>query len=287
MRFFYLYKSLAHPETNGYVTPFTFDERLMHVKEAERTIGSRIAWLCDAMDNRLKRALGDAPNCEFVIDPEGRIARMREWSRPSELRSDLEELVGPVEHPTDPADVDIRFRPPLKTAPTGIVERLQLPGRYTALSVTPHIAESTQPFYVKLRAEAEPKLLRDGKGELYVGFHLDPLYHVHWNNLAAPLKIELETPGGVRIDPARLDGPKLEAPADADPREFLIEVDLCEPGPVTLTVRYFACNDEEGWCKAVTQRYTIEWAADRDGGWSQTRGRSRPRATGERRPTGR
>ena len=54
--------------------------------------------------------------------------------------------------------------------------------------------------------------------------------------------------------------------------------------PVRLTVRYFACHDEEGWCRAVTQSYTIDWTPDRDGGWSQGRGRARQRAAGERRP---
>lgn len=283
MRFYYLYKALAHPETNGYVAPFTLEERLLHVREAERTIGSRITWLCDAMDNRLKHALGDAPNCEFVIDPEGRIARMREWSRPDDLRNDLVELVGPVDDPTDPAEIEVRFVPPPKGAPTGIIERLRLPERFTALTTAPHLEESRQPFYVKLRAEAEPRLLRSGKGRLYLGFHLDPLYHVHWNNLAAPLSMQIETPAGVRIDPPRIEGPELTAPADADPREFVVDVDLCEPGPVTLTVRYFACHDEEGWCKAVTQSYTIDWTPDRDGGWSQGRGRPRQRPARERR----
>ena len=105
VRFYYIYKSLAHPETNGYVTPFTRAERLMHVKEAQRTLASEITWLCDSMSNDLKHALGNAPNSEFVIDPEGKVARRRAWSSPEELRSDLAELVGPVEDPTKASDV--------------------------------------------------------------------------------------------------------------------------------------------------------------------------------------
>jgi hypothetical protein len=109
---------------------------------------------------------------------------------------------------------------------------------------------------------------------------------VHWNNLSAPVTWDVTTPAGVLIAEPHGEGPKPEEPADADPREFLIDVDLRWPQPVTLTVKYFACNDEEGWCKAVTQSYTIEWRADADGGWSQTRGRNRranreaPDATG-------
>jgi hypothetical protein len=247
----------------------------MHIREAERTIGGQFAWLCDTMENDLKHALGNAPNCEFILDPEGKIARLRDWSKPAELRQDLEELVGPVENPTDPADVDVRFTAPAPVAPRGIVPRVQVAQRLTALAVTPDIAGSKQPFYVKLRAEAEPQLLRDGVGKLYLGFHLDPLYHVHWNNLAAPVTWDVTTPAGVKIAESHGEGPKLEEPADADPREFLIDVDLRWPQPVTLTVKYFACNDEEGWCKPVTQSYTIDWRADPDGGWSQTRGRQR------------
>ena len=36
--------------------------------------------------------------------------------------------------------------------------------------------------------------------------------------------------------------------------------------PIELTVRYFACNDDEGWCKPVTQHYVIHWLPDRDAG---------------------
>ena len=56
-------------------------------------LGSDIPWLCDSIANDLKHALGDRPNSEFVIDPQGRIVRRRAWSRPADLRKDLEELM--------------------------------------------------------------------------------------------------------------------------------------------------------------------------------------------------
>jgi outer membrane protein assembly factor BamB len=34
-----------------------------------------------------------------------------------------------------------------------------------------------------------------------------------------------------------------------------------------LTIHYFACNDEQGWCKPVTQRYTIHLGEDVDDGY--------------------
>ncbi len=60
VRFYYVYKALAHPERDGYVEAFTLKERLMHVREAERRLGSRIPWLADGMSNNLKSALGGA-----------------------------------------------------------------------------------------------------------------------------------------------------------------------------------------------------------------------------------
>ena len=83
--FYYLYKALAHPKLDGYVTPFTLEERLMHVAEAERTLRSQITWLADTMENDAKLALCDSPNSEFVFDKEGRLVTKRLWSDPEAL----------------------------------------------------------------------------------------------------------------------------------------------------------------------------------------------------------
>ena len=72
------------------------------MKEARRTLGSGFTWICDAIDNPIKHALGNAPNSEFVVDGRGRLVRKRAWSDAAALRADLEELVGKVENPTDP-----------------------------------------------------------------------------------------------------------------------------------------------------------------------------------------
>ena len=42
VKFYYIYKTLAHPENDGYIQPFTLKERLMHVKVAQQTLGSDI-----------------------------------------------------------------------------------------------------------------------------------------------------------------------------------------------------------------------------------------------------
>ena len=71
VQFYYIYKSLAHPEYNNYIAPFTLEERLLHVREAQRTLGSRIPWLSDGMSNDLSKSLGGAPNAELPCAPRG------------------------------------------------------------------------------------------------------------------------------------------------------------------------------------------------------------------------
>ena len=273
VKFYYVYKSLAHPELNGYVKPFTLEERLMHVKEVERKIGSKITWLCDSMSNDLKHALGAENNSEYLIDPDGKIVRMRTWSDPKQLRKDLEELVGPVDKPTQISDLNLKtVAPKPKTASKGVVPRIKVPGRMLAVKIEPKIEDT--PFYVKLRAEVEQKVLRTGEGKVYIGFHLDPIYHVHWNNLTEPLQYELKPPAGTTVSPVSGEGPNVKEESDIDPREFLVDIKSGKSKkPIELAVHYFVCHDEEGWCKPVTQRYAIYLERDPDGGVVFSRGR--------------
>ena len=278
MQVYFVYKSLAHPEggTNSFVTPFTLEERLLHVKEAERQLGASIPWLCDTMDNDLKHALGDRPNSEFIIDPDGKIVVMRDWSNPETLRADLEKLVGRVENPTRIADLGLKIETTAKPAASGVVKRVTLPAQGQPLVVEPQKAKT--PFYVKLRAEADRDVLQSGKGKMYLGFHLDPIYHVHWNNLAKPLSYEITTPDGMTVTPAKGTAPKVEAESDIDPREFVVDVDAPRRSDsFEVSVKYFACNDEKGFCIPVTQTYVVKLEQDRDGGQARRSGsRSRP-----------
>jgi hypothetical protein len=267
VRFFYVYKSLAHPELNGYVQPVTIAERLMHIKEAKRTLGTRFEWLCDTMDNQLKQLLGGAPNCEYLIDPKGKVISARSWSNPEELRKDLAKFIGPVDHPTKVSDLKMKTEPPPKVAANGVVPRVELPSGLTALKTTAKVNATEEPFYVKLRAEAQGPVLNGGAGKLYLGFFLDPIYHVHWNNLVDPVRFEITASEGVKVTPARGEGPKVKEASDIDPREFLVDIEGASPGKtLELTVHYFGCNDEQGWCKPVTQSYTIAFERDRDAG---------------------
>ena len=264
MNFYYIYKALAHPDLYTYTTPFTLEERLLHIAEAKRTLGTRVPWIADTMENKLKHALGDASNSEFVIDSDGRVLIKRMWSNPEMLRSDLEHLVGQVETPTQIEELGLQTAPPPKQVTTGIVPRLS---RSPMIPIRVEPASSNNiPFYVKLRAEANHNLLQKGKGELYLGFYLDPLLKVHWNNLVAPPQFELSTPEGVTATPDRGIGPKVEKESDVDPREFLIEINGRANAPINATVRYFACDDAETFCIPATQTYRIYLQRDIDGG---------------------
>lgn len=265
VQFFYVYKTVQHPEINNFVAPYDLKERLMHVAEAKRRMQTQIPWICDNMDNEVKRAFGGAPNGEFVIDPQGVIVRKRFWSNPRTLRADLTELVGAVESPTRVEDLPTRFRVETREIASGVVPRLELPGGLRAVKITPEKSET--PYYVKLRAEATRSLIRGGQGPLYLGFYLDPLYKVHWNNKAGRIKVEIKAPDGVTVTPSELQGPEVEAAADTDPRQFLVEVKgEGAKGPLEVAVHYMACDDAETFCVPVTQRYTVALELNNHGG---------------------
>ena len=267
VQFYYLYKQLAHPELNHYIDPFTLEERLMHVRQAEVQLGSRIPWIADAMTNELKHALGNMPNSEFIIDPDGRVVVRRAWNDPTALRQDLERLIGPVENPTRVSDLDLVTEPPVPTVAKGIVPRVELPGRMATLRSEPRLDETDYPFYTKLRADVDRQFLRTGQGTLYLGFHIDPLYHMHWNNEAPPLEYEVTEAAGVQVTPAAAAFAVVEEPADADPREFLVDIRADDwSQPLDLRVTYYACDDANTFCVPVTQHYSVHLEVDPDAG---------------------
>ena len=270
VQFYYVYKNLAHPEYNNYIAPFTLEERLLHVREAQRTLGSRIPWLSAGMSNDLSKSLGGAPNAELLIDPEGKVVARRVWSDPAALRNDLERHVGKVDTPTLVADLDMKTQPPPPTVAKGIVPRLDT-GPMMPVVIEPDTS-SEAPFYVKLRAEVDETFLNTGDGKLYLGFHLDPLYRVHWNNLVAPIHWTLDLPEGVLASPSSGHGPQVTEEADADPREFLIDLSTQDrKQPLNVTAIYFACDDANTFCTRLEQTYSIVLTRDRQGGSALSR----------------
>lgn len=252
--------------------PFTLPERLEHARQAERQLGASIPWIVDPMDNRLKRALGDRPNSEFIVNPEGIIIRKRAWSNPAQVRKDLEELVGPVDRITREEDVQLKLElPPRMAAAEHIMPRLSRP-KMQPILMEPQIEKNGPVFYAKLRAEADAGLLKDGKGMLYLGFHLDPFHAAHWNNLTDPLSFRIETVEGVKIDKWEAAAAKVSAVSDAAPREFMLKVDAWPfDKPLRLKVTYFACVGDES-CYSVRQEYVLHRERDIDGGGARGEG---------------
>ncbi len=277
VQFHFVYKALAHPEKDGYVNPVTKEERLLHIKEAKRMFeGVTMPWLCDNMDSDLKRGLGGLNNPDFLFDPEGKIVKLRDWNSPSDLRADLEKLVGPVEKITTVSDLNLKTkRPKAPIAKTGVVERIKLAGPMQPIKAKADKSEKT-PFYAKLRAEVDSDLMKNGSGKLYMNFNLDPLLNVCWNNLAEPIEYKIVAADGTTISPTEGKAAKVEVESDSDPREFLIDIEEWKSDkPLKLEVRYFACNKEEGWCKPVTQSYELQLEVDRDAGSVRSRGGGR------------
>ena len=150
--------------------------------------------------------------------------------------------------------------------PSGIVPGVRRPAGMVPLKIVPGKQKRPIPYYATLRAEADRPFLTGGEGKLYLGFHLDPLYAVHWNNRVKPLEFRLEPAEGVRVTPSRGTGPKVKQPADKDPREFLLNIAATgQRRPLRLTVRYFACDDADTFCIPVTQKYAIHLEPDPDG----------------------
>ncbi len=303
VEFFYVYKSVEHPEINNFISAFNIEERLLHVAEAKRRLKTEIPWICDTMENDMKKTLGAAPNGEYVLDPEGKIIRKRFWSNPETLRADLVELVGKVDKITQVEDLDTTFVVEEREIASGVVPRLTLPRGLRALAIKP-VPDDENPFFVKLRVETTRQLAAGGKGQMYLGLYLDPLYKVHWNNRAGKATIELEAPEGYKLSKTKLTSPDVKEDADIDPRQFLIDIEVVRSddelkaeadaeadaeanaeadadaeaegqnlerpevalpeAPIKATVTYTVCDDAETFCIEIKQQYEIPIRATRN-----------------------
>ena len=259
--FYYLYKTLAHPENHGYIQPITIEERLTHIAEAKEKLQTKIPWLADPMTNEVSSAFGLTPNSEFLFDNKGTILYMNTWSNAVNLRKTLVELVGPVTKISTVESLDLPTVSPMSTPSGEVITRITVDETLIPIVVQPENNSTT--YYVKLRAEVTSSMLQDGSGKLYLGFHLDPIHNVHWNNLVDPLKYDITIPEGTNIEKAIGMAPIINQPSDIDPREFLIEVNNWKSGShMPIEVIYYACDEDDKWCKIVVQNYTL--ILDRD-----------------------
>ncbi len=267
VQFYYLYKLLAHPENNGYINAFTIEERFKHIEEAKKKLQTKVPWLADPMTNEVSHTFATASNAEFLFDPDGKIVYMNLWSNADQLRGALEKSLGKVTRKTDPVSLHLPKVVGKSSVAQGIAPRIIVDADQQLIPILVKPMQDTATYFVKLRAEADDSLFFSGSGKMYIGFHLDPLHHVHWNNLAAPLKFQVSVPKNTTISPEKAEAPVIEQESDIDPREFLVEVkNWPADEPLNLTVRYFACDENDKWCIAVEQHYQVLLALDPSGG---------------------
>ena len=102
---------------------------------------------------------------------------------------------------------------------------------------------------------------------MYLGFYMDPIHHVHWNNGAGPVQVEIESPAHSGVTSATLKGPEVNHPGDVDPRMFLIDVrdTSGEPASFKVKLKYVVCDDEETFCIPMTQDYKVSLKPLRNG----------------------
>ncbi len=260
VKFFYIYRYLTHPENNNYIQPFILRERVRQSRIAADLLHTRISWLCDGMDNQAAKALEYDNNNLFIFNKEG----VEEYSGMSDDEADfrkaLTKLAGTPETrtPTDSiAGPDIK---PVFIRKSTVAPRVSIrPNQDTfrPLQITP--INSRFPFYVKLRIEANEDLRTTGNGRIYLGFHIDPIYKVEWNNLGAAINYAIKVPRGSAISPSINEAKKVTSQAtDSDPREFLLEARKWMPAnPISITVNYSVHSPSSKRNYDISQHYIV------------------------------
>jgi predicted outer membrane repeat protein len=286
--FFHIYRHLAHPENHGYVRPLRIQERARHVELATDLLHTRIPWLYDPMDNQSATELAqESDNNIFIFSSEGREEYAGSFDDTAALLRTLAKLAGPATNlPAVRGSLDAPDITPINMPETKLVQRIQIDpanAPYHAVRIVP--LESSHPAYVKPRIEASTSLLETGKGRLYLGFHLDPLYPAEWNNISDSLKYIMKAPRGSAIAPSINTAPKITGQAtDAEPREFLLTASkLTAEQPLPLQVVYSIYSAKTRRNISITQNYAIYIERDPFGGEVFNRQTSIPAPTGKRR----
>ena len=162
--FYYVYQTLAHPENHGYVNAFKIEERFMQIEHAERTLGTKISWVADTLQNDVKTFFAGTPNSMFVLDREGKIVFREPWSDGDQLRDALANLKGPAANPTDAADLKFPYIRPVNMRFEGVVARIRVDEPLNPVKFTP--GASAENYYAKLKPEVSRALLSSGSGKI-------------------------------------------------------------------------------------------------------------------------
>lgn len=282
VQFFYFYKSLRHPELEGYVEAQNMKERLLQLAEARKKLGTKTPWLADTMDDSLRIGLGANSQSVYLISPEGEVLYANGRVVRADLRHALTAALGAPEKETQVADLKL----PINQRPGKLVNEdstlgVNRPEGLTILKITPKTPDKT--YYVKLRAEGDDALIKTGTGRLFLGFYPDPIHDAYWNNLTEPMRYKLTLPEGMTATPVEASAKKGDGDKDTKPRQFWVDIKSEEkPGKITLTLDYYGCTPDQ--CMALTHDYTIAledenrgsrtYGMNRGGGRSAGRGGS-------------
>ena len=280
VQFFYFYKSLRHPELEGYMQAQNLSERLLQLAEARKKLGTKVPWIADTMDDEIRIGLRSGSWSVYLISPEGEIVYASDRIDDSSLRTALTKEVGEVSSPTSVADLNL----PAIARPGKLVNEdsdwgVARPEGLTILRLIPGSPNDT--YYVKLRAEADETLLKTGTGRLFLGFYPDPIHDAHWNNLAQPMKYKLTLPKGVTATPTEASAKKQPGDSDTNPRQFWVDISSEKPfNELKLKFDYFACTAD--MCLPLTHEYTIQMKDENRG--SRTFGMNKGNKTNNRTP---
>lgn len=265
VQFFYVYKNLAHPEINNFVPVFSIEERVQHISKAKEMMKTEMNWICDTMDNDVKKAFGGTYNGEFIIDPQGVLLKKRFWSDPAQLRKDLVEIIGPVENETKVSDLETVFTPTPRKIVANVMPKPIFPAQLRPMQATPQ--KSDDPFFAKLRVEANGAFYRGAKGRIFFTVYLDPLYQVHWNNKAGKVSISISHGDDeFKFKESKLESVDVEVDADVDPRWMITTAQAMTKKAFKVKMTYTVCDDAETFCKEIVQEYVVTPTADRNGG---------------------
>ncbi len=266
VRFVYLYRALTHPENNGYIEPFNPLERARQAQLAHSLLKTRPDWFCDGMDNAVLSDLTAAHPTHNVLICDARAEEYFTGKVSEEIliRKALADLVGPAPTQTTASRYPSPRIPAKELAPPNLFDRIHFnPTKeiFSALKTEPQ--HSAEPCYAKLRAEADEKLLESGNGRLYLGFHLDPLYKMQWDDRAEAPSYRLVTSTGI-VSPSVDSAEEIRIEEyDNEPREFMVtarQLDLSKP--LMLQVSYTVCAPDQNKSIPVTQRYIIHLETD-------------------------
>jgi hypothetical protein len=280
VQFFYFYKSLRHPELDGYVQAQNISERLLQLAEVRKKLGTKVPWIVDTMEDDIRIGLRSGSWSVYLISPEGEIVYGSGRIDRMGLRNALSKAVGVSATQTSTSDLDL----PNIGRPARLINEdsewgVTRPDGLSILTIVPTKPEET--YYVKLRAEADDALLNTGTGRLFLGFYPDPIHDAHWNNLTPPMKYNLILPDGVTATPAEASAKKFSGDSDSNPRQFWVDISSDKPfKEIELTLDYYGCTSEI--CLPLTHEYIIKMENENRG--SRTFGMNKGRAGNSRRP---